>query len=146
MEAPISALGQWSRLLVVAWSVVLVVIALLHAYAVLVIVSDQLSHDDYWDGLGAGLVLWAIIFLAPVTISAIVLFFLARSGRRRYTEHDEVRRLRISAILTMAWTVLASWATVASAPYLLAAWLVLLVPAWGVVAAARSASVVSRGA
>lgn len=92
-----SALATWSRvLMIVLWVLVgLATVAL--GYAGLMIVVDEASHADDWDGFGT---IFGLIFGGGALIMLLILVPLAlltRSGRRRSSR----RRILVAATLSL---------------------------------------------
>ncbi len=140
MDGPDLALAQWARLLTWAWGLLVAVAVAAVGFAVFVIISDEASHDDEWDGLGTAIALWGLIFVTPVLGAAVATFAATRRGRRRYAAHQGAGTLRAVAVASLCWVGLAFFVLVVMSPgqgliiwmYLLVPSGLVLVPAWGI--------------
>lgn len=132
----------WSRALLIVLGLLCVVAAALVVFSIVLIVSDERTHSDDWDGLGTliGLIAGglALMFIAVL----LALFALTRFARRK----DSRRHLTVAAgiSLVVALVFIAGVASIAGnttstafAVYCLPG-LVLAVPALGTLLAGRA--------
>ena len=84
-----------ARLLIFLEVVVAVVALAVIALAVVVIVADESSASDAWDGLGTFLSVFLLVVTVPTFVVTIVLAALMRSALRS----EDASRLRTASVL-----------------------------------------------
>ena len=95
----------WSTALLAAYVLIAVLAIGIIGVALLAFVQDNQRHDDMFDGLGAGLAVYAGVAALAVGGTAAALVKVTRSGRRRADDGDPRALHRVSVRCTAAGVV-----------------------------------------
>jgi len=96
------SLSAWSRVLLIALSLVCAFVVVVIAFAAGVIVVDESRHDDSWDGFGTFIGVLLGGFATAVLHALVALWLLTWFGRSR---HDR-RRLAWAGVLSAGFALL----------------------------------------